>query len=31
MNKLVKTLACASAVIAASFAWAQFEEDSDFD
>ena len=31
MNKLVKTLACASAAVAASFAWAQFEEDSDFD
>ena len=31
MNKLVKALACASAVVAASVAWAQFEEDEDFD
>ena len=31
MNILVKTLACASAVVAASAAWAQFEDEADFD
>ena len=30
MNILVKTLACASAVVATSAAWAQFEDDADF-
>lgn len=31
MNKLAKTLACATAVVAASVAWAQFEDDADFE
>ena len=31
MNKLAKTIACTAAVIAASAAWAQFEDDEDFE
>lgn len=31
MNKLARTLACATAVVAATVAWAQFEDDEDFE
>ena len=31
MNKLAKTFACVTAVVAASVAWAQFEDDEDFE
>ena len=31
MNKLARTLTCAAAVVAVTAAWAQFEDDADFD